>query len=144
MTIASTVDGSASHRSFWLGAAAYLVPTFPLGFFWHLVWFERSYQALAIYRADPIIPLGLASMVLQALIFSWAYPRLFPGGRGSVLKRGLTYGLAIGLLSWSFTTLAVAAKHPVGSIVDYALLETGFTIVQFLLVGPLIALAYRN
>lgn len=144
MTIASAADGSASHRGFWLGVAAYLVPTFPLGFFWHLVWFEHSYQALAIYRADPIIPLGLASMAVQALIFSWAYPRLFPGRRGSVLRAGLSYGLGIGLLSWSFTTLAVAAKHPIGSIMDYALLETGFTIVQFLFVGPLIALAYRN
>lgn len=144
MTIASTVDGSAGQRSFWLGVAAYLVPTFPLGFFWHLVWFEPSYHALAIYRADPIIPLGLASMAVQALIFSWVYPRLFPARRGSVLKSGLAYGLVIGLLSWSFTTLAVAAKHPIGAIMDYALLETGFTIVQFLLVGPLIALAYRN
>ena len=144
MTIASTLNGSASHRSYWLGVAAYLVPTFPLGFFWHLVWFEPRYHALAVYRADPIIPLGLASMVLQALIFSWAYPRLFPGGRGSVLKSGMSYGFGIGLLSWSFTTLAVAAKHPVASIMDYALLETGFTVVQFLFVGPLIAWAYRN
>ena len=144
MTIASAADGSTAHRSFWFGVAAYLVPTFPLGFFWHLVWFEPSYHALAIYRADPIIPLGLASMVVQALIFSWVYPRLFPARHGAVLRPGLVYGLGIGLLSWSFTTLAVAAKHPITSIVDYALLETGFSVVQFLFVGPLIAWAYRN
>jgi hypothetical protein len=30
------------------------------------------------------------------------------------------------------------------SIADYVLLETGFTALQFLMVGPLIALAYRN
>jgi hypothetical protein len=144
MTIVSAVDGSTGHRSFWLGVAAYLVPTFPLGFFWHLVWFEPSYLALAIYRADPIIPLGLASMAVQALIFSWVYPRVFPARRGAVLRPGLAYGLGIGLLSWSFTTLAVAAKHPMTSIMDFALLETGFTAVQFLLVGPLIAWAYRN
>ncbi|WP_456733012.1 hypothetical protein [Bradyrhizobium sp. USDA 3364] len=128
-------------RGFWLGVAAYLVPTFPLGFFWHLVWFEGHYSALAIYRSDPIIPLGLASMAIQAVIFSWAFPRLYAGRRGWA---GLSYGLAMGLLSWSFTTLAVAAKHPVASIADYMLLETGFTAVQFLIVGPLIALAYRN
>lgn len=144
MTIVSASEGSASYRSYWLGVAAYLAPTFPLGFFWHLVWFETSYHALAIYRPDPIIPLGLASMLVQGLIFSWIYPRLFPFRDGSVLRPGLTYGLAIGLLSWSFTTLAVTAKHPIASIVDYGLLETGFTIVQFLFVGPLIAWAYRN
>ena len=144
MTFAPTRDGVVSQRGFWRGVAAYLVPTFPLGFFWHLVWFERSYQALAIYPADPIIPLGLASMAVQALIFSWAYPRLFPARRGPVLRVGLSYGLGIGMLSWSFPTLAVAAKHPIGSTADYALLETGFTIVQFLLVGPLVAWAYRS
>ena len=52
--------------------------------------------------------------------------------------------MALGLLSWSFTTLAVAAKHPMASISDFFLLETGFTVVQFLVVGPLIALAHKN
>ncbi|MFB9267909.1 hypothetical protein ACFFWD_33075 [Bradyrhizobium erythrophlei] len=144
MSIVSAAEGSKAGRNFWLGVAAYLVPTFPLGFFWHLAWFEDRYRTLAIYRADPIISLGLASMAVQALIFSWAYPRLFPVYRGSTLKAGLLYGLVMGLLSWSFTTLAVAAKHPVGSIVDYMMLETGFTFVQFLIVGPLMALAHRN
>ncbi|WP_342728821.1 hypothetical protein AAFG07_20575 [Bradyrhizobium sp. B097] len=144
MSVVSAGESSRSSRSFWLGVAAYLAPTFPLGFFWHLAWFEGTYRALAIYRADPIIPLGLASMAVQAMIFSWAYPRLFPADRGSALKAGLLYGLVMGLLSWSFTTLAVAAKHPVASIVDYMVLETGFTFVQFLIVGPLMALAHRN
>ena len=34
--------------------------------------------------------------------------------------------------------------HPMTSIADYVTLETGFTAVQFLIIGPLIALAYRN
>ena len=41
------------------------------------------------------------------------------------------------------TALAVAAKHPMASIPDFVLLETTFTILQFLVVGPLIAFAYR-
>jgi hypothetical protein len=144
MTMASTANQSARSSSFWLAIAAYLVPTFPLGFFWHLSWFEKSYHALGIYRADPIIPFGLASMLVQALIFAWAYPRLFARDRRAVLRNGLLYGLGMALLSWSFTTLAVAAKHPMTSIVDYVMLETGFTAVQFLIVGPLIAWTYRS
>jgi hypothetical protein len=124
--------------------AAYLVPTFPIAFVWHLVLFESQYHSLHIYRGDPIIPFGLASMIIQSVILSWAFPFLFPGQRGSFLRDGLLYGLGAGLLSWSFTTLAVAAKHPMASISDYVLLETAFTILQFLIVGPLIALAYRN
>ena len=144
MTIASDTRRPASLRSFWLGMAAYLAPTFPIAFIWHLVLFEPNYHALQIYRADPIIPFGLASMIIQAIVFSWVFPRAFAGSSGSVLKNGLLYGLGAGLLSWSFTTLAVAAKHPMASITDYVLLETAFTVLQFLIVGPLIALAYRN
>lgn len=143
MTIATEVVPPASARSFWLGVAAYLLPTFPLGFAWHLVVFAPAYAALQIYRPDPLIPFGLASMVVQAVIFSWAYPRVFPHPRGSVLRDGMLYGLAIGLLSWSFTTLAVAAKYPMTSLPTFIALESGFTAVQFLIVGPLIALAHR-
>ncbi len=144
MTIASEMARPAGVRSFWLGVAAYLIPTFPIAFVWHLVLFEQKYHALGIYRDDPVIPFGLASMAIQSVIFSWVFPRLFASNRDSILKDGLLYGLGAGLLSWSFTTLAVAAKHPMASISDYVVLETGFTILQFAIVGPLIALAWRR
>jgi len=83
-------------------------------------------------------------MIIQGAIFSWLFPRVFMQGSGSVLKDGLLYGLGAGLLSWSFTTLAVAAKNVMVSAPDYVLLETTFTILQFAVVGPLIALAYRR
>lgn len=144
MTIASDIGRPSTTRGFWLGVAAYLIPTFPIAFVWHLVLFEPNYHALRIYRDHPIIPFGLASMVVQSVIFSWVFPRIFTNCRGSVLKSGLLYGLGLGLLSWSFTTLAVAAKHPMSSISDYVVLETGFTVLQYLIVGPLIALAHRS
>jgi hypothetical protein len=144
MTIVSDIGSSATARRFWFGAAAYLLPTFPIAFVWHLVLFEPAYHTLQIYRADPIIPFGLASMMIQAVTFSWAFPKIFPGQRRSVVRDGLLYGMAIGLLSWSFTTLAVAAKHPMTSTSDFLLLETAFTAVQFAIVGPLIALAHRT
>jgi hypothetical protein len=133
-----------SSASFWLGVAAYLVPTFPIAYVWHLVLFAPAYDALGIYRPDPIIPFGFASMVVQGVIFSWAYPRLLPGRGSAIFKPGLSYGCALALLSWSFTTLAVAAKNIMSSVPTYMLLETGFTLLQFAIVGPLIALAHRN
>jgi hypothetical protein len=144
MTTLQAVANTPTVRSFWLGVAAYLVPTFPIAYAWHLVLFAPAYDALGIYRPDPIIPFGFASMVIQGIAFSWAYPRLFPGRGGAILKPGLSYGLALATLSWSFTTLAVAAKSPMTSMPTYVQLETGFTLLQFLFVGPLIALAYRN
>ncbi|MCW5705005.1 MAG: hypothetical protein AB7I42_06045 [Bradyrhizobium sp.] len=144
MTATSDVVRPAGARSFWLGFAAYVIATFPIAFVWHLVLFEQKYHALRIYREEPVIPLGLASMIVQGAIFSWLFPRVFPRTNGSFLKDGLLYGLGAGLLSWSFTTLAVAAKNVMISVPDYLLLETAFTVLQFAVVGPLIALAYRK
>jgi hypothetical protein len=144
MAIAETGRETTSMSSFWLGLVAYLLPTFPIAYVWHLVVFAPIYDALGIYRPDPIIPFAFASMVVQGIIFSWAYPRLFPGHGGAILRPGLSYGFALAALSWSFTTLAVAAKNIMSSVPTYLLLESGFTLLQFAIVGPLIALAHRK
>lgn len=130
-------------RAFWLGLAAYVVPSFAIAYPWHLVVFAPAYRELAIYRDDVIVPLGLLSMLIQGAAFSFAFPRVF-AERRAVLGNGLVYGLVIGLLSWSFTTLAVAAKNVMTSVPTYLALETGFTVLQFVIVGPLIALAHRK
>ena len=65
--------GSEMKIRFGLGVLAYLVPTFALGFVWHVVLFEGYYQYLAIYRKDIIIPFGFLSMLFQAFIFAWIY-----------------------------------------------------------------------
>ena len=144
MTVTSDVARPAGARRFWLGLAAYVIPSFPIAFVWHLVLFEQKYHALKIYRDEPLIAFGLASMIIQGVIFSWLYPRVFVRDSGTFLKDGLLYGLGAGLLSWSFTTLAVAAKNVMVSVPDYVLLETAFTVLQFAVVGPLIALAWRR
>lgn len=131
-------------RSFWWGVAAYILPSFPIAYVWHLVAFAPVYHELAIYRDDVIVPFGLVSMIIQGVAFSWVYPRVFPDREGGVLRNGLLYGLGIAALSWSFTTLAVAAKNVMTSVPTYLMLETGFTLVQFAVVGPLIALAHRR
>ena len=92
MTIASDIGHPSTARGFWLGVAAYLLPSFPIAFVWHLVLFEPNYHALRIYTENPIIPFGLASMVIQGIVFSWVFPRIFANHRGSVLKSGLFYG----------------------------------------------------
>lgn len=131
-------------KAFWLAVLAYLLPTFPLGYVWHLVTFEDAYERLDIYRAEVIIPFGLASMLVQAIIFAWAYPKLFSTRREGWRTSALRFGVTFAALAWSFATLPVAAKYQMSSIGNFLLLETGFTILQFAVVAPLIALAYRD
>jgi hypothetical protein len=119
---------------------AYMVPTFALGYVWHLVLFHSYYDALAIYRRDVIIPFGFLSILIQAMFFAWIYEKAFAARHGTVMSRAAVYAAAGALLSWSFTTLAVGAKNVMTSVPDYLLIETAFTIVQWGIVGPLTAL----
>jgi hypothetical protein len=123
---------------------AYLVPTFTLGYIWHLVLFQSYYEALAIYRQDVIVPFGFLSMLIQAVIFAWLYGKAFAGTGGNMLSRTLRYGAVSAALSWSFTTLAVSAKNVMASVPDFLLIETAFTITQWTLVAPLMVLSMES
>lgn len=129
---------------FWLAVAAYLLPTFPLGYVWHLTAFRERYARLDLYRPEVIIPFGIASMLLQAVLFAWMYPRLFSTNRDAWLSSAAAFGATFGLVAWSFTTLPVAAKYRMASVRSFLVLESAFTAVQFLVVSPLVALAYRG
>ena len=130
-------------RRFWLGLLAYVLPTFPIAYAWHLVIFGARYEALEVYRDDMIIPFGLLSMLIQGAVYSWLYGKAFAPRATSWMKSGLAFGALAGALAWTYMAVAVAAKHVMTSVPDYVALETAFTIVQFLIVGPLIALAWR-
>ena len=126
-----------------IGALCYLIPTFALGFVWHLVAFKGYYDALGIYRKDVIIPFGFLSMSIQAVLFAWIYARVFASW-AEATSRVLGYAAFGAVLSWSFTTIAVAAKNVMSSVPDYLLIESGFTFVQWLIVGPLTVLLFRR
>lgn len=131
-------------KNYVVAVLAYCVPTVTLGYAWHLVLFQSYYEALAIYRQDIIIPFGFLSILVQAAIFAWIYGKAFAGAGGSVLSRTLRYGGVCAALSWSFTTLAVSAKHMMASVPDYLLIETAFTIAQWTLVAPLTVLSMQS
>ena len=122
-----------------VGALAYLVPTFALGFAWHLILFKNYYDDLAMYRHDVIIPFGFLSMSIQAVLFAVVYETTFARTARGAGVLGIRYAGFGAALSWSFTTIAVAAKNIMSSVPSYVLIETGFTVAQWLIVGPLTA-----
>lgn len=129
---------------FLLAVLGYVLPTFPLGILWHLVTFGEAYQRLDLYREDMIFPLGLASMLVQGVIFAWAYPRLFDTARAAWLRSALGFAATFAPLAISFAVLPTAAKYHMNSVADFLALETGFTVLHFAVVSPLIALAFRG
>jgi hypothetical protein len=125
-----------------LAFLAYVIPTFVLGFVWHLVAFDSYYKALQVYREDIVIPFGLLSMTVQGIVWVYLYDRLFAGE--SVLRGALKFGAVAAPLAWSFMVVAVAAKHHMASVSGFVLIETGFIIVHYIVVSPLIALAFAS
>ncbi len=124
-----------------VGAISYLVPTFILAFVWHLVAFKGYYDALAMYRSDVIVPFGFLAMALQGVLFAWVFDSSFARDDVSVVRRGVYFAAFGAALSWSFTTLSVAAKNVMTSVPSYLLIESAFTVVQWAIVGPLAAVA---
>ena len=121
---------------------AYMLPTFPLGFFWHLTIFADYYKSLNVYREDIVIPFGMASMLIQGFVWSIVYERLFAGS--SVLKGALKFASLACPLAWSFMVLAVSAKHQMSSVSGYLMIETCFVLVHYAVVSPLIAAVYAQ
>lgn len=126
---------------FWFGVAAYVVPLFPLAYLWHLSTFKPAYDRLELFRDTPIIPMGLLSMILQGLFFSWVFPILFD--RPNWILNGLHFALVFGLVGWSFMVLPVAAKYRMTSVAGFMRLESAFMVVQFLVTGLLLAWVWR-
>ncbi len=146
MTAEST-PSNPSIKSFTLAFLGYLISSFIVAIVWHLIAFADYYDRLEIYREDKLVPLGFLIMIIQGIIFAKWYPCQTAGkgtaGKG-VLAEGLRFAAIAGTLSWTYTTLAVAAKFPMTSIPDYIFIETAFTVCQWLVAGPLIAWAYSR
>ncbi len=127
-------------RRFVFAVLAYVLPTFPLGYVWHLVLFQDFYASLAVYRADIIVPLGVASMLIQGIAWAYLYSRLFASE--SVLAGALKFAALAVPLAGSFLVLAISAKHHMSSVSGFLMIESAFLVLQYLIVSPLIALAF--
>lgn len=126
---------------FWIAAACYLVLTFIFAAGWHLVLFKDTYARLGSFtRAPPIIWLGLVSMVLQAIVVAYVYPRFYGGG--SPVAEGATFGLLLGVFMGSNAVLAEAGKNQVGALRTWILFEGTYYLIQFVVVGIVVGLVY--
>ncbi len=125
-----------------LAVLAYMLPTFPLGYLWHLTVFAEYYRSLRVYREDVIIPFGIVSMLIQGVVWAVMYRRLFGGE--SIMQGAWKFASLAAPLAWSFMALAAAAKHQMTSPFAYLGIETCFIILHYAIVSPLMAAVYRN
>ncbi|OGA17812.1 MAG: hypothetical protein A3H32_15050 [Betaproteobacteria bacterium RIFCSPLOWO2_02_FULL_63_19] len=125
-----------------LAVLAYMVPTFPLGYLWHLTVFADYYKSLDVFRENIVVPFGVTSMLIQGVIWAIIYERMFAGQ--PILKGALKFAMVACPLAWSFMVLAVSAKHHMASVSGFLLIETAFILVHYIVVSPLIAAVYAR
>ena len=128
-------------KTYLRGALAYLLVTFPLAFFWHLVVFKGIYDELGMYREQPIVALGFIAILIQGLFLSYAFPLVYRGP--NAVQAGVKFGLLMGLFLWSSQVVAAAAKHEVSSFATWLGIETAYFVVQFAIVGLALGLVYQ-
>lgn len=128
-------------RKFLLAALGYIVVTFAIAAGWHLVLFKDLYDQLGIFsRKEPLIHLGLISMMLQGLVLAYIFP-IFRTNK-SVIREGLEFGILMGILMASSAVFAEAGHQQVTSLPTWLLLESTYYVIQFAIVGIVIGLIY--
>ena len=102
----------------------------------------EHYASIPIMRPEPIIPMGLASMVVQGLIFAWLFP-VFNRGPHAV-RNGIKFSCTLGAFLASYIVLGEAGKYSIPSIGSWIAVEGSVAAVQYVLFGILLGLLYRR
>lgn len=128
-------------KKFIFSTLSYVVISMAVAFPWHMVWFHEVYlQMGAMTRADPIIPLGMLSMVIQGGVIAYFYPFYYRGGNPAV--QGIKFSLIIGLLVYTVMGFATAAKMDINPVSTFLLYHSVFQFIQFTLTGAALGLIY--
>lgn len=97
-------------------------------------WINKEHFAgISHMREDPIIPMGLAAMVIQGLVMSLALQAW--RGPDSTLANGFAVAIAFGLFLIAYIALAEPAKYAVPEIAAWMRIEVIVGLLQFSVFG---------
>ncbi|MEX2154231.1 MAG: hypothetical protein WD825_12900 [Gemmatimonadaceae bacterium] len=124
-----------------LTVVAYVLTTFAVQGTSHFAVNTDHFAAIPIMRAEPMVPLGIASMIIQGLIFAWLYP-VYASGASSV-RRGIAFSWMIGGFLASYIVLAEAGKYAIPSVPAWIAVEASAAFVQYTVFGVWLGLIHR-
>lgn len=121
---------------------AFMLVTFGVQGTSHFVINTEHFSTIDFVRADPVLPLGFAAMIIQALVLSFVMLTLWPNG--ATIRQGLGVSISFGLFLGSYIALAEPAKYAAPSIPAWMLTESTASLVQFSVFGLILGLIYRK
>ncbi|MSR07049.1 MAG: hypothetical protein EXR93_08300 [Gemmatimonadetes bacterium] len=119
-----------------------MVATFGVQGASHFAINAEHYAAIAFIRPDPVIPLGVASMLIQGATCALLFPT-FDTGK-STIRNALVFSWTIGGFLASYIVLAEAGKYMIPSIPSWILVEGSAAAAQFTIFGLLLGLLHRR
>jgi hypothetical protein len=124
-----------------MATVSYVVLTMAVAYPWHMIWFHDLYVNLGAYtRAEPIIPLGMLSMLVQGIVIAYLYPFFYHGG--NPIFQGVIFSLIMGLVVYSVMGFAMAAKIDINPISTYLYYNAIFQFIQYLVTGIALGIIY--
>lgn len=124
--------------------AAYFVITMAWAFPWHMIWFHDLYAEMgAFQRTAPIMPLGIAAILIQGIVIGYLYP-FYNKGDGNPILRGIKFNLIIGLMTYTAMGFATAAKFQIEPLSQFLMYHTVFQTIQFVLTGIALGLIFKQ
>lgn len=124
-----------------LTVVAYVVTTFAVQGTSHFAINADHFAAIPIMRADPMISLGIAAMVIQGLIFAWLYP-VYANGE-STFRKAIGFSWLIGGFLASYIVLGEVGKYAIPSVSGWIGVELSAAFVQYTLFGLSLGLIHR-
>ena len=124
-----------------LTVVAYVLTTFAVQGTSHFAINADHFAAIPIMRAEPMIALGIASMLIQGLIFAWLYPIYASGA--STLRKSIGFSWLIGGFLASYIVLGEAGKYAIPSVSSWIAVEALAAFAQFTLFGVWLGLIHR-
>ena len=125
-----------------LTVLAYVITTFAVQGGSHFAINADHYAAISIMRAEPIVAMGLLSMVIQGALFAVLYPTFSRGA--APMKNGVVFSWALGGFLASYIILGEAGKYSIPSIPSWIAVEASVAAVQYTVFGVLLGLLHRR
>ena len=121
---------------------AFIVATFLTEGTSHFVINKDFYASIPFMRPEPIVWMGMLTMVLQGITMGWMYPRFHDTARP--VFSGWLFAMCVLVILGSYIAMVEPSKYAVPSIRSWVLVEGSVAFLQFSLFGALLGVIHQR
>lgn len=136
------MENQSSVKNIVLGTLGFILISFVVQATSHFAINAAHYASIDFMREEPIMALGIFTMVLQGIVLSYLFG-FFPKGP-NVFTQGVKYGLLMGVFLGSYIALVEPSKYMAPSVIAWITTEGFASLIQFSLFGLILGFIYKS